>query len=70
MGGIADFLTTETGWPVAKDSPADIVAAINDIIARPDHVQKVVATAKKLAFETYDWDLIAKDMRVKVFNLL
>jgi glycosyltransferase involved in cell wall biosynthesis len=69
-GGIADFLTTETGWPVAKDSPVDIAVAINDIIARPDHVKKVVATAKKLTFETYDWNLIAKDMRAKVFNLL
>ena len=70
-GGIADFLfdakrnpdKDTTGWAVDKDSPEQIAEAVNDIIAHPDKVAKVVPTAKALAFGTYDWNLIARDMR-------
>ena len=37
---------------------------MNDIIAHPDKVAKVVPTAKALAFGTYDWNLIARNMRI------
>lgn len=77
-GGIADFLFDEkrnperatTGWAVDKDSPEEIAAAVKDIMARPEKVKEVIATAKKLVFEKYDWDIIAKDMRQKVFGPL
>jgi glycosyltransferase involved in cell wall biosynthesis len=77
-GGIADFLFDEkrnpdkptTGWAVDKDSPEQIAAAVKDIMARPAKVAEVVANAKKLAFEKYDWDMIARDMREKVFARL
>ena len=70
-GGIADFLfdakrnpdKDTTGWAVDKDSPEQIAEAVNDIIAHPDTVAKVVPTAKALAFGTYDWNLIARNMR-------
>ncbi len=74
-GGIADFLFDErlnpehptTGWAVRKDTPEDIAAAVHDILARPEKVREVVENAKKLAFAKYDWDLIARDMRERVF---
>ncbi|OGG58823.1 hypothetical protein A2765_00380 [Candidatus Kaiserbacteria bacterium RIFCSPHIGHO2_01_FULL_56_24] len=77
-GGIADFLFDEkrnpdkpiTGWAVDKDSPEQIVVAIRDIMARPEKVRAVVATAKQMVIEKYDWDIVAKDMREKVFGEL
>ena len=75
-GGIADFLFDEkrnpdketTGWAVDKNSPEQIAEAVKDIIARSKKVLKVITNAKKLAFEKYDWNLIAKNMRQKVFG--
>lgn len=77
-GGIADFLFDEkrnpgvpiTGWAVDKDSPPQIAAAVQDIMARPEKVRAVVATAREMVKEKYDWDLIANDMQKKVFARL
>ncbi len=77
-GGIADFLfdakrnpdKETTGWAVDKDSPEQIVEAVQDILAHPEQVARVKATAKKLVSEQYDWNLIAKNMREKVFTPL
>jgi hypothetical protein len=33
-----------------------------------EKVRAVVATAKQMVIEKYDWDLIAKDMRDRVFK--
>ncbi len=70
-GGIADFLfdakrnpgKETTGWAVDKNSPEQIATAVQDILANPDAVARVTATAKRLAIEKYDWNLIAKQMR-------
>jgi glycosyltransferase involved in cell wall biosynthesis len=75
-GGIADFLFDEkrdpdkpaTGWAVDKNSPREIAEAVRDIMARPDQVRKVLKNAKELAFEKYDWDIIARDMKTRVFD--
>ena len=77
-GGLSDFLFDEiknpdkpmTGWAVDRDSPEQIADAIKDIIANPEKVMRVTQTAKKMVFEKYDWDIIAKDMREKVFAQL
>lgn len=69
-GGIADFLfdakrnpgVEPTGWAVDKDSPEQIAAAVEDILAHPEQVARVKRTAKALVFEKYDWDLIARNM--------
>ena len=74
-GGIADFLFDEkrnpgvpiTGWAVDKDSPEQIAVAVQEIMARPEKVRAVVATAKQMVIEKYDWNLIARDMHEKVF---
>lgn len=75
-GGIVDFLfdakrnpdKPTTGWAVDKDSPEQIAEAVQNILAHPEEVVRVTATAKKLAFEKYDWELIAENMRKKVFG--
>ncbi|MEK7133833.1 MAG: glycosyltransferase family 4 protein [Patescibacteria group bacterium] len=74
-GGIADFLFDEkrnpdkpiTGWAVDMDSPEQVAQAVKDIMAHPEKVRAVVATARALATEKYDWEIIARDMREKVF---
>ncbi len=77
-GGISDFLfdkkrnpsAPSTGWAVSKDSPREIADAVNDILDQPDKTQEVIKTAKKLACEKYDWDLIAHNMNTQVFHRL
>jgi glycosyltransferase involved in cell wall biosynthesis len=71
-GGIADFLFDAkrnpdkgtTGWAVDKDSPRQISEAVKDILAHPEQVVRVTATAKKLVSENYDWDSIANKMYI------
>jgi glycosyltransferase involved in cell wall biosynthesis len=75
-GGIADFLfdekrnpdKTTTGWAVDKDSPEQIAQAVKEILANPEKTAAVVRTAKAMVTEKYDWNLIAREMREKVFN--
>jgi len=75
-GGIADFLFDErrnpnqpiTGFAVDKDSPQQIVEQVQNIMGHPEKVRTVVATAKQMAVEKYDWNLIAKSMRESVFS--
>ncbi len=77
-GGIADFLFDEkrnpgvpiTGWAVDKDVPEQIAEAVADIMGRPEKVRAVVRTAKEMVLEKYDWDIVARDMREKVFGPL
>ncbi len=61
-----------TAWAVDKDSPEQIADAVRDITnpANAAHVQQILATAKKMVEETYDWDTIAKQMRERVFVVL
>lgn len=77
-GGISDFLFDEkrnpekpiTGWAVDTDSPEQIADAVKDIISRPEKVRAVVSTAKAMVLEKYDWDVVARDMKERVFNTL
>lgn len=74
-GGIADYLFDEkrnpdkeaTGWAVDKDSPEQIAAAVKDILANPEKVKRITTTARKMVEEKYDWDMIARQMRERVF---
>ncbi len=74
-GGIADFLfdakrnpgQQTTGWAVDKDAPEQIAEAVLDILAHPTEVSAVLENAHMLAVTKYDWNLIAKDMKEKVF---
>ncbi len=74
-GGIADFLfdakrnpeAPTTGFAVDKDNPKQIAEVVTYITQHPKIVASVVKTAYNLAVTKYDWDLIAHDMRQKVF---
>ncbi len=76
-GGISDFLFDEkrntdretTGWAVDANSPEQIAEVVQEILSHPEKVEHVTARAKLLALEKYDWDIVAKDMREKVFKL-
>jgi glycosyltransferase involved in cell wall biosynthesis len=77
-GGIADFLFDAvknpergtTGWAVDTDSPEQIKAAVLTILDNPETVRQVVARAKAMAIEKYDWNLIARRMDTEVFQPL
>lgn len=77
-GGLADFIFDRkrnadkpvTGWAVDKDSPAQIAAAVTDIMTHPEQARAVVNTAREMVREKYDWDIVARDMREKVFDPL
>lgn len=75
-GGLTDIIFDEkrnpdvptTGWAVDKDSPAQIADAVKAIMEAPEKVRTVTTAAKGMAAEKYDWDIVAKAMREKVFN--
>jgi len=74
-GGIADFLFDEkrnpdmgaTGWAVDANNPKQIAEAVQDIITHPEKVREITARAHKLVSTHYDWDIIVKSMRQRVF---
>jgi glycosyltransferase involved in cell wall biosynthesis len=55
---------------VDSDRPEQIAEAVKEILASPEQTAKVVANARKMVEEKYDWDAIAKDMRTRVFARL
>ena len=73
-GGIADFLfdakrnpgKAPTGFAVDKDSPEQVAAAVQAIIANPEQVSGVIENARALVGQ-YEWDGIAQRMREQVF---
>ena len=77
-GGLSEYVFDEkrnpdkstTGWVVDKDSPEQIANAVQEIIDNPDKVKKVTETAYEMVNRSYHWDMIAKDMREKIFEKL
>ncbi len=75
-GGIADFLfdakrnpdKTTTGWAVDVDSPEQIAAAVQEVMANPARAKEVAGDAYAVASELYDWDRIAPRMEHEVFS--
>lgn len=78
VGGIADFLfdakrnpdKPATGWAVDVDAPEQVAAAVEDILAHPETVKEVTDRARRMVEEKFDWDIIVRDMREKVFTRL
>lgn len=76
VGGMADYVFDEkhnpdkqpTAWVIYPNSPDQIVAKVQEIIANPEKAKQISAYARKIVEEKYDWDIIAKQMREKVFN--
>jgi glycosyltransferase involved in cell wall biosynthesis len=70
-GGLADFIFDEkTAFVVEKDSPHQIAQKVEKILGNSELVKKVVDDARALAIKMYDWDIITRDMREKVFSRL
>jgi len=77
-GGIKDFLfdpelnpdTTPTGRVVLTRSPKEIAQQVEKYLSDEDMTGRIVENAKKLVIERHDWDLIARDMKEKVFDKL
>ncbi len=75
-GGIADFLfdpkrdpgKQPTGFAVDKDRPDQIALAIKDILSNPMGTAQVVESARAMVRERYGWDLLAGQMRERVFG--
>lgn len=75
-GGLADFLfdakrnpdKQTTGWAVEKNSPTQIAEVVGEIVGNPEGTKRVVENARQMVLHKYDWDLIAQDMRTKVFS--
>ena len=75
-GGLAEFIfdaqknpdKEATAWAVDKDSPEQIVSAVKDILANPEKTKKITATARKMVETKYNWDIVAKDMKEKIFD--
>jgi glycosyltransferase involved in cell wall biosynthesis len=75
-GGIADFLfdakrnpeVKATGWAVDTNSPEQIAEAVKDILLGGQKKEDILNTAKALVISKYDWDIIARDMREKIFS--
>jgi glycosyltransferase involved in cell wall biosynthesis len=55
---------------VKADSPESIAAAVKDILAHPDKVKMVTETARAMVVRDYDWDIIANEMKTKVFDII
>lgn len=74
-GGLADYVwdvkhnpdKPETAWVVDADSPEQIAAAVQDIMNNPEKVARITDTARAMVLEKYNWDMIGKQMRDRVF---
>ena len=78
VGGIPDFLsdpdrspdTEPTGLFCNVRDPESVARAVKKYMEDPVLTARIVKNAKELAAQKYDWDLIAKEMREKVFEPL
>ncbi len=78
VGGIPDFLSDPvrdadaepTGLFCNVRDPESVARAVKRYIEDPVLTARIVKNAKELATEKYDWNLIAKDVREKVFDTL
>lgn len=76
VGGIIDFLfdpdkdhdMPPTGLFVNVRDPESIKTQVLRLLANPDLKQKLIENGQKLAKEKYEWDLVARDMKEKVFD--
>jgi glycosyltransferase involved in cell wall biosynthesis len=77
-GGLAEYVfdakrnpdKPTTGWAVDPDSPEQIAEAVKDIMAHPEKVKEVTERARRMVEEKFDWGMIAKNMKDRVFSKL
>lgn len=69
VGGIPDFLhDRETGIFCAVRDPRSIASAVQIYLNDHALTMRIIENARKLAEQKYDWNIIAKDMREKIFD--
>lgn len=71
-GGLAEFVFSEeapvqTAWVVPKDNAEAIAERVTEILDNPEKMRVVTDNARLLVEENYDWDMVAKKMRQRVF---
>ncbi len=71
VGGIPDFLRDgETGLFCEVKNPQSIAEKVKIYLENNELREKIIKNAREMVVKKYDWDLIAKDMRQKVFGRL
>ena len=71
VGGITDFLIDKrTGLFCNVQDPKSIAGAVEKILANLDFRNTLVLNAKRMVTERYSWDLIAKEMKMRVFHIV
>jgi len=69
VGGIVDFLKDgETGLFVEPKNPRLIAFQVQKLMSDRVLRDKITINAKRMVKEKYDWDLLAEQMRSKVFK--
>ncbi|OGZ04642.1 MAG: hypothetical protein A2648_00905 [Candidatus Lloydbacteria bacterium RIFCSPHIGHO2_01_FULL_41_20] len=77
-GGIADFIfdpernpnKLSTGRAVNPRDPEGIARAVELYISDKKKTEEIIKNAREMVFQKYDWNLIARDMKEKVFDTL
>ncbi len=77
VGGIVDFLfdpdkdhdMPPTGLLVNVHNPENIALQVERLIKNKKLRETIVANARRMVKEKYDWGLIAEEMKKRVFNL-
>jgi glycosyltransferase involved in cell wall biosynthesis len=68
VGGITDFLHDRwTGVVCKVNDPKDVAEKVKLLATDAALREHIIRQAEKLVFEKYDWNLIAKDMKERVF---
>jgi glycosyltransferase involved in cell wall biosynthesis len=69
VGGIPDFLIDrETGLFCEVNNPKSIAEKVMEYYRDPGLKSKIVRQAREMVEKRYDWDLIAKRMKVEIFD--
>lgn len=69
VGGIVDFIDDkETGFFCSPDNPKSLAVAVGFIVRNPDLVEYVVKKAYDRVVSKYSWNLIAEQMKNRVFD--
>ncbi len=71
VGGIPDFLKDrETGLFCEVNNPKSIADKVMEYVNDPVLRSEIVKNAKEMVIKKYDWNLIANEMKSKVFDTL
>jgi glycosyltransferase involved in cell wall biosynthesis len=69
VGGIADYAVDgETAWIVPPDDPEALAKKIEEVLASPEKARAISERARAMVEREYDWDVIAREMRERVFG--